>query len=164
MVKQNAEQSVIDSYCIARTVSGTTAAPTTFPFGVTSGDLDLLSAANGGVGEETKAYRLEVLFTSKPAGTGTVVITGANEGGPEEFICSVDISSAADVTETGDWRIVDTLDLTSFHLAACSILTADSGNSRPAKLGFDAIGYRYITFYVTALTTITDLRIYARHF
>lgn len=158
-----AEQSVVDSYNIVKTVTGgtTTAAPTAFPFGVTSGDIDLLSANYGGAGKETKAYRLALLITGKPAGTGTIVITGAAEGGPEEQICSLAITVGS-VVETGAWRIVDTIDLTSAHLAGCSILAADSGNSRPTKVGFDNIGYRYIKFYVTSLTTTTDIKIYAR--
>lgn len=166
MAINNAEQTVVDSYNIVKTVTGgtTTATPTTFPFGVTSGDIDLLSANYGGKGNETKAYRLGILVTAQPAGTGTLVITGASEGGPEEQICSLALDNSADITETGDWRIMDTMTLTSTHLAACSIIRADSGNSRPCKVGFDAIGYRYIRFYVTALTTITDLRIYARYF
>lgn len=159
-----AEQTIVDSYTLVDSVTGsaTDTLPTAFPFGVTSGDIDLLLPQWGGKGEETKAYRLALLFTAKPAGTATVIITGACEGGPEEVICSLALSSAADVVETGDWRIVDTITLTSYHLAACSIVRADSGNSRPAKLGFDALGYRYIKFYVTALGTTTDLRIYAR--
>lgn len=167
-----AEQTVVDSYNIVKTITGgtTTAAPTTFPFGVTSGDIDLLLPKWGGKGTETKGYRLGILVTAKPAGTGTLVITGASEGGPEEQICSLALDNSADITESDDWRIMDTMTLASAtpptptHLAACSILVADSGNGRPAKLGFDAIGYRYIKFYVTALTTITDLRIYARFF
>lgn len=161
----NAEQTVVDSYNIVKTITGgtTTAAPTAFPFGVTSGDINLLLPSYGGKGIETKAYRLAFLMTAKgtAGGTGTVVITGASCGGPEEQICSLAITMNA-VVETGDWRIVDTMVLTSVHLAACSILVADSGNSRPTKVGFDAIGYRYIKFYVTALTNITDIRIYAR--
>ena len=159
----NAEQSVVDSYSIVHTVTGgtTTAAPTTFPFGIVSGDIDLLSANYGGAGKETKAYRLAILITGKPAGTGTIVITGAADKGPEEPICSLAITVGA-VVETGTWRWVDTAVFTSYHLAACSIVLADSGNSHPAKLGLDAIGYRYIRFYVSSLTTTTDIRIYAR--
>ena len=159
-----AEQSVVDSYNIVKTVTSgtTTAAPTAFPFGIVSGDIDLLDANYGGKGAETKAYRLALLFTGKPAGSGTIVITGAADGGPEEPICSLAVTVGS-VVETGDWRWVDTITLTSYHLAACSIVRADSGNSHPTKLGFDAIGYRYIRFYVTALTTTTDIRIYARY-
>ncbi len=158
-----AEQSVVDSYEIVHTVTGgtTTAAPTAFPFGVVSGDIDLLSPNYGGSGSETKAYRLALLFTGKPAGSGTIVVTGAADGGPEEPICSLAVTIGS-VVETGDWRWVDTIILTSYHLAGYSISRADSGNSHPTKVGFDAIGYRYIRFYVTALTTTTAIRIYAK--
>jgi len=161
-----ADHTAIDSYNIVKEVTGgaTDTLLTAFPFGVTSGDMDLLSAINGGAGEETKAYRLEILVTAKPAGTGTIAITGASEGGPEEMIGIIDIDCTADVVESGDWRVIDVMDLTSYHLNGCGIATADSGNDRVAKFGFDAIGYRYIKFYVTSLTTITDLRIYARYF
>lgn len=164
VMNDRAEFTAIDSYNIVKEVTSTSSAPTTFPFGITSGDMDLLSATNGGKGTETKAYRLEILMTGTVAGTGTVVITGASEGGPEEQICSVAISSAADIVETGAFRIIDTMVLTQTHLAACSIVVADSGNSRPAKLGFDAVGYRFINFYIPVLTNITDLRIYVRFF
>ena len=158
-----AEQSVVDSYNIVHEVTGgtTTAAPTAFPFGVTSGDIDLLEAKWGGRGQETKGYNLALLVTGKPSGSGTIVITGAAEGGPEEQICSLAITVGS-VVETDDWRIVDTIVITNVHLAEKCIVVADSGNSRPVKIGFDAIGYRYIKFYVTALTTTTDIRIYAR--
>ena len=164
MIHGNQDQTTIDSYNIVHTVTGgtTTAAPTTFPFGIKSGDMDLLSAVNGGEGTRTDAYRIELLITAQPAGTGVVVITGAAEGGPEEFIASLAIDCTADITETGDWRIVDVMALTDFHLGN-GIDVADSGNNHPAKFGFDAIGYRYLRFYVTSLTTITDVRIYARH-
>ncbi len=163
MAINNAEQSIIDSYELVKTVDGgtTTAAPTAFPFGIVSGDIDLLSANYGGAGKETKAYRLAILVTGKPTGTGTIVITGAADKGPEEPICSLAITVGT-VVETGTWRWVDTITLTSYHLAGCSIAAADSGNSHPTKVGWDNIGYRYIRFYVTSLTTTTDIRIYAR--
>ena len=160
-----AEQTVVDSYNLVDFVTGsaTDTFPTAFPFTTTSGDMDLLSSVNGGKGTETKAYRLAVLITGKPAGSATIIVAGASEGGPIEHIASLAVTIGS-VVETGDWRLADTIVLTSTHLAACSILVADSGNSRPAKLGFDAIGNRYIKFYVTSLTTTTDIRIYARHF
>jgi hypothetical protein len=161
----NAEQTVVDSYNLVKTVTGgtTTAAPTAFPFGTTSGDIDLLSANYGGAGKETKSYRLELLFRAKPAGTGTIFITGAADGGPEEPICSVDISLIGAVLETDPWYWADTITLTSYHILAAHILRADSGNAHPCKLAFDAAGYRYIKFYATAFTTMTDLMIYARY-
>ena len=127
--------------------------------------MDLLSSSNGGTGVETRAYRLEIIMTAKgtTGGTGTVIVSGAGEGGPMEYIGSLAITMN-DVVETGDWRIVDEMVLTSEHLDGLSIATADSGNSRPTKFGADFIGYRYIKFYVTTLTNITDLRIYARYF
>lgn len=163
MAISNVISSPIDSYEIVKTVTGgtTTAAPTAFPFGITSGDIDLLSAKYGGSGSETKAYNLEILTTGKPAGTGTIVVTGAADAGCEEPICSLAMTIGT-VVETGTWRWVDTIVLTSYHLDGCSIAVADSGNSHPTKLGFDAVGYRYIRFYVSSLTTITDIRIYAR--
>ncbi len=167
MALDKAEYSAVDSYNIVKTVTGgtTDTFPTAFPFGIVSGDIDLLSNVYGGRGGETKAYRLENLITAKgiAGGTGTVIVTGASEGGPREHIGSLAITMNA-VVETGDWRIVDTMVLTSTHLAGCSIAVADSGNSRPTKFGADVIGYRFIKFYVTALTDITDLRIYVRFF
>ncbi len=164
MTLKHAAFSAVDGYELVKEVTGgtTTAAPTAFPFGTTSGDMDLLKPSYGGIGDETRSYRLEILITGKPAGTGTIVITGAADGGPEEPVCSLAITVGA-VVETGTWLWVDTINLTNYHLAEDNILRADSGNSHPCKVGFDAIGYRYIKFYVTALTTVTDIRIYARY-
>lgn len=168
MVTQGrSEFTAVDSYNVVKTVTGgaTDTFPTSFPFGITTGDMDLLTASNGAIGTETRSYRLAVLMTAKgtSGGTGTVMVTGASEGGPRELICSLAITMNA-VVETGDWRIVDEMVLTSVHLAGCSIAVADSQNSRPTKFGADVIGYRYIKFFVTALTNITDLKIYVRFF
>ncbi len=164
MSQSEAEKTIIGSYSIIKTVTGgtTTTAPTAFPLGVTSGDMNLLAAKFGGVADETRAYRLAILILTKPAGTGTIVFTGAAPNGCEEPICSLAISSAADIVESGDWRWVDTITLTNFHLAEDNILRADSGNSHPCKVGWDNIGYQFLRAYVTALTTITDVKIYAR--
>ena len=168
-MNDRAEFTSVDSYNIVKTVTGgaTDTFPTAFPFGITSGDMDLLNSKNGAIGTETRAYRLAILMTAKgtAGGTGTVMVTGASEGGPRELISTLSITMNA-VVETGDWRIVDTITLPTdvIHLAGCSVSVADSGNSRPTKYGADFIGYRYPKFYVTALTNITDLRIYARFF
>ncbi len=164
---EKAEFTAVDSYNIVKTVTGgtTDTFPTAFPFGITSGDMDLLSANNGAIGTETRAYRLGILMTAKgtSGGTGTVMVSLASEGGPRELAASLAITMNA-VVETGDWRIVDEMVLTSTHLAGCSVAVADSGNSRPTKFGLDVIGQRYPKFYVTSLTNITDIRIYARYF
>jgi len=164
---EKSEFTAVDSYNIVKTVTGgtTDTFPTEFPFGITSGDMDLLKPSNGAIGTETRSYRLGILMTAKgtAGGTGTVMVTGASEGGPRELICSLAITMNA-VVETGDWRIVDEMVLTSTHLSGCGIAVADSENSRPTKFGADFIGYRYPKFYVTSLTNITDLRIFARYF
>lgn len=157
----NADQSAVDSYALVYETDGTDTEPTAFPIGITSGDMDLLAAKNGGKGEETKAYRLAMLITGQPAGTGTILITGAAGQGPEEPICSLAITIGS-VVETGDRRWADTIVMTSFHLGR-GIHLADSGNSHPSKLGFDAIGYRYIRFYATNFVTTTNMRVYARY-
>lgn len=163
-----AQQTSIDSYNVAYD-GGDITEPTAFPLGVKSGDMDLLSPNNGGKGLETKANYIELIITADQAGTGTVLVTGASEGGPEEVIADLNIT-ASTVVETGSRRWIDTITTTPsntvqdpIHLAGCSILVADSGNDRVCKFGFDAIGYRYLRFYPT-LTTITNLKIYARYF
>lgn len=163
-MKAEAEHTIIGSYRIVKTVTGgtTTAAPTAFPFGVTSGDMNLLAAKFGGIADETRAYRVELLITGKVAGSATIEINGvAGGGGCEEPICKL-VCTIGAVVETGDWRWVDTITLTNYHLAEDNILKADSGNSHPCKVGFDAIGYQWLRFYVSALTNTTDIRIYAR--
>ena len=161
---ERADFTAVDSYNEVKAITATSALPTAFPFGVTSGDMDLLSTNNGAIGTETRAYRLEIVMKGVTAGTATVAITGASEGGPEEHICSIAISSAGGIVESGTFLIVDTMTLTSTHLSGCGIAVADSGNDRVAKLGFDAIGYRFVRFYIPTLTGITDLRIFARYF
>ena len=76
-----AEQSVVDSYTLVDSVTGssTDTFPTAFPFTTTSGDVDLLLPVWGGKGTETKGYRLAILITGKPAGSATVVVAGAYE-------------------------------------------------------------------------------------
>ncbi len=155
----NAKHTHISSYTLVYD-GGDTAEPTAFPLGVTSGDIDLLSDNWGKSGSETKANELEVIITGDQAGTGTVLITGACEGGPEEAIASLAITVGT-VVETSPREWVDTMVLTNRHLSPSACVVADSGNSRVAKFGFDAIGYRYISFYPT-LTTITNLKIYVR--
>lgn len=164
-IGNKAEFTAVDSYNIVKSTTGSTldTFPTVFPFTTNSGDMDLLLPSNGGVGTESKAYRLGILITGQPVGSGTVIVAGGSAGGPIEHIASLAVTIGS-VVETGDWRLVDAMALIATHLAGCSIAVADSGNSRPAKFGFDAIGYQFIKFYITALTTTTDLRIYARFF
>lgn len=164
MSQSESEKTIVGSYSVIKTVTGgsTDTFPTAFPLGVTSGDMNLILPKYGGVADETRAYRTEIIITSKPAGTGTIQFTGAAPSGCEEPICSLAISSAADIVETGDWRWVDTITLTNWHLAEDNILRTDSANSHPCKVGWDNIGYQWLKAYVTALTTITDIRIYAR--
>ena len=161
MAVEVAQRTSISSYTKVYD-GGNVAEPTAFPLGVTSGDMDLLASTKGGRGLETKANYIEIIMTGDQAGTGTVLITGACEQGPEEAIASLAITVGT-VVETAPREWVDTMELTSYTLSACSTLVADSGNSRVAKFGTDAIGYRYISFYPT-LEIITNLRIYARYF
>jgi len=159
----NAEQTVIDSYSLVYTGDGTDTEPSSFPLGVTSGDINLLSANYGAAGKETKANRLEMLFLADQAGIGTVVITGASQGGPEEYIASLALTFST-VSESGTDIWCDTIEMTSYHLASCGISAADSGNGHPAKFAFDAIGYQYIKFYTKSFSSVTSIKIYARYF
>lgn len=160
---QIAEQSVVSNYRLVYTGDGSDTEPTAFPLGITSGDINLLSPEWGGKGTETKAYRLEMLFLADQAGTGTIAITGASPGGPEEYIASLALTAGGTV-ETGTNRWVEDITLSSYHLAACSILRADAGNNRVTKFGFDAIGYQFIRFYTTGFSNITWIKVYARYF
>lgn len=160
MAVEVAQRTSINSYTKVYD-GGDVAEPTAFPLGVTSGDVDLLSPIKGGRGLETKANYIEVIMTGDQAGTGTVLMTGACEGGPEEAIASLAITVGS-VVETSPRKWVDTMVLTSYTLSTRSTLVADSGNSRVAKFGTDGIGYRFVKFYPT-LTTITNLRIFVRY-
>jgi len=161
MAVEIAQRTSISSYTKVYD-GGDVTEPTAFPLGVTSGDMDLLDSVKGGRGLETKANYIEIIMTGDQAGTGTVLITGACEGGPEEAIASLAITVGT-VVETSPREWVDTMVLTPYSLSVTNTLIADSGNSRVAKFATDAIGYRYISFYPT-LTTITNLKIYARYF
>jgi len=158
-----AERTTIDSYNLVYTGDGNDTEPTAFPLGVTSGDINLLSPNYGGAGAETKANRLELLFVGDQAGTGTVLVTGASQGGPEECIASLDLTFGT-VTESGSDVWCDTITLTSYHITSTGIAVADSGNSHPAKFAFDAVGYQYIRFYTTNFSSVTSVKIYARYF
>ncbi len=164
MPLSDAPKVTIDSYVIVLTGDSTDTVPTAFPAGVTSGTINLLSENYGGRGSETKALYLEMLFALNAVGTGTIEVTGASAGGPEEYIVSLALSSAAGIVESGIWRWSDTIILTSRHLSGCGIAVADSGNGRVAKFAFDAIGYQFIKLYSTALGTATSVRVYARYF
>jgi hypothetical protein len=158
-----APRTVLSSYTKIYS-DGTTNPPTAFPLGVTSGDMDLMSASLGGVGTETQAQHVEMIFVGNAEGSAVVTITGACDGGPEEAIASLAVSDFNTVVESGandKWG--DTIVLTNLHLSGNHIHVADSGNSRVAKFGFDAIGYRYISVY-PVLTTTTRIDIYARYF
>ncbi len=164
MAISNAQHTAIDSYNIVKTGDGTDTVPTAFPVGVTSGDIDVLTPNYGQSGPDTKANYLELLFALNAAGTGTIELTAASEGGPEEYVATLALSSAGGIVESGIWRWADTITLTSYHLSACGIAVADSGNSRVCKFGLDAIGHRYFKLYSTALGTATSVRCYARYF
>ncbi len=153
----------LDSYNLILTGDGNDTAPTAFPIGVTSGTIDLRTAKFGGKGSETRATYLGFLFTGKPTGSGVVFMTGAVDGGPEEPLCSLALTIGS-VVETGDYRWADIIVVTNYHLGAGGVKVEDSGNSHPCKIGFDAIGYRYIKVYSISLTTTTELRVYVRFF
>ena len=155
-----ADMTLYDSFSIVKTGDGSDTLPTSFPAGVTSGTIDLLDKNWYGVSGESKSNYLQMIFTGDLAGTGTVEITGAAEGGPEIYMGSLALTFVT--TETTPWVWASTIAVTNTHIACSGIKVADSGNSRVSSVGFDAIGYRYIKFYSTALTTTTSMRIYAR--
>lgn len=160
---QGSEQTSLTSYKLVFTGDGTDTNPTAFPLGVTDGDIDLHDAAWGGKGTETKANRLCIVITADQAGTATLAITGACEGGPEEYICSLALTVGGTV-ETGSVRWVETMALTSYHVAEDAILVADIADNHVSKLAFDAAGYRYINFYSSKFTNTTWIKVYARYF
>jgi len=157
------EMTALESYNLVYTGTGAGGEPATFPLGITSGDINMGLAKDGNIGTETKANRLCMLFLADQAGTGTIVLTGACQGGPEEYIASLALTAAA-LVETGTNIWVEEIDLTPYHLSENCILVVDSGNSHPTKFGFDAIGYQFIRFYTKAFVSITELKVYARYF
>lgn len=163
---QTSEQTTLQSYKLVYTSDskGPGTEPAAFPIGIPSGHhIDLHDASWGGKGTETKANRLCHLFLADQAGNATVFITGACEGGPEEPICMI-VLTAGGTVESGTNRWMENGTLTSYHLAEDAIVMADSGNNHPVKLGFDAIGYRYIKYYVFDHTGTTWVKIYTRYF
>ena len=93
------------------------------------------------------------------------MVTGACEGGPEEYIGSVAMTFGGTL-ESGTDVWCEAMTLTSYHLARTSIPVADSGNNHPTKLGFDAIGYRFINFYTLDAFqgNLSHYYVYARYF
>jgi len=160
---QNSEQTSLSSYRLVFTGDGTDTAPTEFPLGITDGEIDLHDAAWGGKGTETKANRLCMIILADQAGSGTLAVTGACDGGPEEYIASL-VLTVGGTVETGTNRWVETIALTSYHIAEDSILVADNADNHVSKFGFDAAGYRYINFYSSAFTNVTWVKVYVRYF
>ena len=157
------EMTVLESYNLVYTGTGAGGEPVAFPLGITSGDINMGLTKHGKIGTETKSNRLCMLFLADQAGAATIVVTGACQGGPEEYIASLDLTAGGTV-ETGTNIWVESIALTSYHLAENCILIADSVNNRPTKFGFDAIGYQFIKFYTKAFVGITWVRVYARYF
>jgi hypothetical protein len=154
----------LDSYALVFSTDGTDAEPTTFPMGITDGDMDLQSNINGGRGNDTKANRITLLITGDQAGTGTIIVTGACEQGPREYIASLEVVIGTTI-ESGSVVWADSIGYSNYHLSSNGI------NSRGGfpdggvpKFGFDAIGYRYLKFYSKDFVTTTNMKIYARYF
>lgn len=160
---QISEQTSITSYRLVFTGTGKDTFPTAFPLGIIDGDIDLHDASWGGKGTETKANRLCMLFLADQAGAATIGLTGACEGGCEEPIASL-VLTVGGTVESGTNRWTDDIALTSYHLSEDSILVADEGNNQPTKFGFDAIGYRFISFYSHTFANIMWVKVYARYF
>lgn len=164
---QSSEQTSLTSYRLVYTGDGEDTLPTEWPMGETSGDIDLHAPEWGGKGTETKSNRLCFLFLTNAVGNADVEIMAACQGGPKEYICDLDM--AAGGGEDGDgnhW--VNRITLTaSEHLAEdCIIVAGGEGDlNSPAKFGFDAIGYQFISFYTSGFDgKVTELKIYARYF
>lgn len=164
---QTSEQTSLTSYRLVYTGDGKDTLPTEWPIGVTSGDIDLHAPEWGGKGTETKANRLCFLFLANDAGNAVVEITGACQGGPEEYICKLEITFAGCFESAGANRWANIITITSEHLAEDCILLAGhlGAENRPAKFGFDAIGYQFISFYTSGFGNgVKWLKIYARYF
>ena len=163
----NAEQTSIQSYKLVYTGDGADTVPVTWPIGETSGDIDLHLPEWGCKGDETKSNRLCFLFLANAVGTADLVMMGACQGGPKEHICSLALSAGGGV-ETGANRWVNIIVVTHEHLAECSILAAGEAGvlNSPAKFGFDAIGYQFISFYTSKFVGVgmSSLKVYARYF
>lgn len=160
---QISEQTSLTSYKLVYTGEGKDTEPTEFPLGITSGDIDLHAPEWGGKGTETKSNRLCFLFLADQSGQATIALTGACEGGCEEHIASL-VLTVGGTVETGTNVWCQVIELTSYHLAEDCILVADISDNGPSKFGFDAIGYRFISFYTSGFANITWLRVYARYF
>lgn len=163
MTVENAEQTTIQSYKLVYTGDGTDTVPTAFPLGINSGDWNLGLPKYGFVGSESKANRLCFLFLADQAGTAVIAINGACAGGCEEPICSL-VMTAGGTVESGTNIWVESAELTSYHLAEDAIVIADIVNNQPTKLGFDNIGYQFMSFYTHTFATITWIKVYARYF
>lgn len=164
---QISEQTSLTSYRLVYTGDGSDTLPTEWPLGETSGDIDLNTPEWGGKGTETKANRLCFLFLTNAVGTADVEIMAACQGGPKEYICDLDMSAGGGTDGSGNhW--VNIIALTSSeHLAEDCILVAGGAGdlNSPAKFGFDAIGYQFISFYTSGFgQSVNWLKIYARYF
>jgi hypothetical protein len=106
--------------------------------------------------DTSAANAVEIIFGGTNAENETFsfgIFGYANNNGPAELICTgTGILGAQDIVKypetavavTGWWA--DTLVVTSYH--PTTIIVADSGNDRVAKLCFDTIGYKYLKCYI----------------
>jgi len=166
MSYNNALQTDISSYGLVFSADFkvTVTAPVAFPLGITSGDVDLMNPKFGGHGTETKANRVEILVVGNHAGAADLAITGACQGGPEEYICSIAMTFGGTI-ESGTDVWCEGMTLTSYHLSGMGIAVADDGNNHPTKLGFDAIGYQFLRFYPSGYAgNTTAFKVYLRYF
>jgi len=92
--------------------------------------------------------------------TFTVNLFGGVRGGAMERICSLECTVGSALAGTG-LRWVDTIAVTSYHLGGGGVSVADVGSNTVCKVGFDAIGYRYLKAYTSGVTG--NVVVLARH-
>jgi hypothetical protein len=153
------------SYRLIKTSASDETAISTYYIGAldaSNATVDLITT-----GDVSEANELEFVIagTASDNATFDVYVNASNDSGPEVRVCKLACTLGTAVTASGgSTKWVDTAVATSYHLASGGIVVADSGNNTVCKIGFDAIGYRYLRVYVNNRSEAAhNVFVYIRH-
>jgi len=157
----------LSSYTIIESTSGTDteSIPATTGFvpaeGGISGGYDFQDLGTPDGLTEVNMLSIIVYGTGSADETATIAFFAAVDGGPPEYICTVDYIFGTGTQATGVlWA--DTATVTSYHTTTIQEGGATANDIK--RLNFDFTGFRYIKAFVTATNLTTgNIRVLARY-
>jgi hypothetical protein len=160
-------KTVMSSYVAVETTVGTAteSIPATTGFvvaqGGISGGYDLWKLDPVEDASNVNMLSIIVSATASNGNTGTIAFFGAVDGGPPEYICTVDYIFGTATRSSGVlWA--DTATVTSYHTT--TIQQGGAVDNDIKRLNFDFTGFRFIKAYVTARSGATAFNVWARYF